>query len=228
MIGKNATVTGSTVAAIATSGGSHKGDAHAFAVAFIGGAFATADLELTSRDTSIFDGDASTNAKITALHGVDLRALHENLHYSFGASGICICIGPSSSSNPTNATLTDTASGHRGVTVYTSPRIVFGPGGTTNDPALATPLDTSTGDVALALYVQAEQPDTDAHTRNRTIHWSSDVVIYSGPDPLSHRRTRRRRGDVGQHPGQRRRQPGARAMRWAPTRTSRSRTSGTT
>ncbi len=183
VIGKNATVTGSTVAAIATSGGSHKGDAHAFAVAFIGGAFATADLELTSRDTSIFDGDASTNAKITALHGVDLRALHENLHYSFGASGICICIGPSSSSNPTNATLTDTASGHRGVTVYTSPRIVFGPGGTTNDPALATPLDTSTGDVALALYVQAEQPDTDAHTRNRTIHWSSDVVIYSGPDP---------------------------------------------
>ena len=69
------------------------------------------------------------------------------------------------------------------MTVYTSPRIVFGPGGTTNDPALATPLDTSTGDVALALYVQAEQPDTDAHTRNRTIHWSSDVVIYSGPDP---------------------------------------------
>src|SRR5262249_4465138 len=67
---------------------------------------------------------------------------------------------------------------------FAGPRIVFGPSGTTNDPALATPLDTSTGDTALALYVQAEQNSADADHRNRTIHWNSDVVISSGPSPL--------------------------------------------
>ena len=84
-------------------------------------------------------------------------------------------------------TLNDTASGHQGMTVVAGPRIILGV--TTNDPLWATPLDTSTGDTHLALYVQAEQSNIDNNgnsgpTRNRKIHWNSDVVIYAGPSPL--------------------------------------------
>ena len=61
------------------------------------------------------------------------------------------------------------------------PRIILGQ--TTNDPLWATPLDTSTGDAALALYIQAEAAGS-ADDKHRAIHWNSDVVINSGPSPL--------------------------------------------
>ena len=58
-VGKNAHVTGSTVALISSSGGFHHGTADAFAVAFIGGAIATASFDLDSHSTAFLDGDSS-------------------------------------------------------------------------------------------------------------------------------------------------------------------------
>ena len=182
-VGKNAHVTGSTVALIAKSGGSHTGTADAFAVAFIGGAFATAELKLDTNATSIADGDSSSTGVITGINGVDIRALHDNLHYDFDGTGICICIGPSSGSDPTNASLDDTASGHQGMTVVAG--AADHPRSHDERPAL--------GDAARHLHgrhaPRALRPGRAARTptsttRNRKIHWNSDVVIYAGPSPL--------------------------------------------
>ena len=238
------------------SGGQNNGSADAFAVAFIGGAFADANFNLHSNVTAIFDGDNAGTGVITGINGVDIRAIHRDEKYHFDASGICICIGPSHSSddNSGTQTLTDIAAGHRGVTVFAGARIVFGPGGTTNDPALGTPLASGrnvtvsttngvaaivatsgafapgdvgrpisgpgipagatiaswtdathvtlsanatgtgsgnavvgdpsmVGQIAIALYAQAEQSNSDG-SGPRAIHWDSDVVVNSGPNPL--------------------------------------------
>ena len=186
VIGKNAVVTGSTVKLNATTGNTAGENNHAharsFVLALFGSSSASPAVTINSHDTAILDGDSGSSGVVTGLNGVDVRAHHENVAYGADGGHTCICLDfHFGSDGSTNVTLSDTASGHQGVTVVAGPRIILGV--TTNDPLWATPLDTSTGDPALALYVQAEQTGS-ADTRHRAIHWNSDVVINSGPSPL--------------------------------------------
>ena len=195
IIGKNAHVTGSTVALISKTGGNNTGTADSFVLAFIGSSDDDMDFRLHSRANAILDGDTLSNGVITGTHGVDVRAYHENETWSYSGSYTCICFDFHIGHDvDTNVTLSDTSSGHQGVTVVAAPRIILcsSPADTnchTRDPFYATPLDTSTGDTNLALYVQAEfgtNVNTSASTfnANRNIHWNSDVILNAGPSPL--------------------------------------------
>ena len=183
VIGKNAQISGSTVALVSTTGSNGYVAMSVTTYAFIGSATANADYTLTSTVTSILDGDATTSGVIVGVNGVDARAYHDNNSYVRNPDGTCYCIGPSHSNRGGSGDVfTDTASGHRGVTLYVGPRIILGV--TTNDPALATPLYTGTGKTALVLFVQGETlggtPDSGS---SRAVHWNSDVVVNSGPSP---------------------------------------------
>src|SRR5581483_7773419 len=192
IIGKNANVTGSTVALISKTGGNNTGTADSFVLALFGSSDDDMDFRLNSRANAILDGDTTSTGKVTGEHGVDVRAYHENETWSYSGSFTRICFDFHIGHDvDTNVTLSDTSSGHQGMTVVAAPRIILcsSPADTnchTRDPFYATPLDTSTGDTNLALYVQAEfGANVDSpNTANRNIHWNSDVVLYAGPSPL--------------------------------------------
>ena len=194
VIGKNAVVTGSTLSLNATTyndpGENNHAHARSFVLALFGSSSASPTVTINSNDTALLDGDKNSNAVITGLNGVDVRAHHENVAYQADGGHTCICLDfHFGSDGSTNVTLSNTATGHEGVTVFAGPRIVLCTGPrpdttcTTRDPKWATPLDTSHGDKYLALYIQAEQTG-GADTTNRNIVWKSDVVISAGPSPL--------------------------------------------
>ena len=194
VIGKNAVVTGSTLELNATTfnnpGDNNHAHARSFVLALFGSSSASPTVTIKSNDTALLDGDKNSTAVVTGLNGVDVRAHHENVAYQADGGHTCICLDfHFGSDGSTNVTLSNTASGHEGVTVFAGPRIVLCTGPrpdttcTTRDPLWATPLDTSTGDKNLALYIQAEQTG-GADTTNRNIVWKSDVVINAGPSPL--------------------------------------------
>jgi hypothetical protein len=187
VIGKNAHVTGSTVALDASSGGNNSGDASSFVLALFGGSSDTSKFTLNGNDTALLDGDSTSTGAVTGINGVDVRAHHDNNNQGFSGSYTCICFDfHVGNSHETHANLSDTASGHEGMTVTAGPRILEGVN--TNDPALKTPLFDTTGDNSLALFVQANFTTvggaTNADSAHRIVHWNSDVIVYSGPQPL--------------------------------------------
>ena len=197
VIGRNANVTGLTLAMNAYTGGSNHADANSFVVALFGSSSASPTVTITSRDIALLDGTNTSNGTITALNGVDVRAHHESLKLSSDGGHLCICFDFhfGDDGGQTDGELTDLASGHEGVTVTTGPRITQCTGSapswppletncSTRDPLQVTSFLVHTSDKYLALYVQGEEQNSDYHNRTNVIHWNSDVVINAGPSPL--------------------------------------------
>ena len=115
VIGQNARVKGSTVRSNTTTGGDLKAHAESFVLAFIGSSSADPQANLTSRNTSILDGDSSTTGTVEGINGVDIRAYHESLSENRTAgTPASASTSISATTAQTNVSLTDTASGTKG------------------------------------------------------------------------------------------------------------------
>ena len=95
-IGKNANVTGLTLAMNAATGGSNHANAHSVVIALFGGSSASPTVNITSNNVALLDGEntgsAVSNGQITALNGIDVRAHHESLKLIADGGHLCICI----------------------------------------------------------------------------------------------------------------------------------------
>ena len=225
-IGKNAHVTGSTVALIAKSGGSDHGTADAFALAFFGSVRPRRELDLNSNATALLDGDssidrrrspASTASTCGRYHDEPALRLRRQRHLHLHRT-------VHTADDPTNVVAQ--RHGLRPPGRDRRRRAADHPRRHDERPALERRRSTPPrGDTHLALYVQAEQTNSDADSAHRaTIHWNSDVVIYAGPSPLLIIGPDGKVADVREHHGQRRRQPGAGQRAQRARRTSRSTT----
>ncbi len=184
VVGANASVTGLTVRIDSSSSADAYVHAHDLVIAFAGFAFTESDYNLTSNDTALIDGISTNTTSVSGLDGVDVRAFHANENNNVGQSPVCICIGPSLSNGGPTMNLTNTASGHQGVTVTASPRLTFGLN--ENDHTLDSPLANPSSDPNLALYVEAQDEGSSfggGLNASQAINWNSDVVIYDGPSP---------------------------------------------
>ena len=85
--GKSAVVTGSTVALGATTGSKNTAHAESFVLALFGSSSASPQVNMTSNDTAILDGDSGSTGVVTGVNGVDVRAL-EGAGAAGGLAGV--------------------------------------------------------------------------------------------------------------------------------------------
>jgi len=178
-------------------------DVHADALSVLA-RYSHIDVEMTSDATSggLFGGAEATtsgtvdpdtqvlvqgsNATLTGLEGVDLRALAENINVSESSDGTCYCIGDSDSNTDVNVDTDTDVIAASGATLTVGPRVFAGAGIPTEDETVGiggagNALQDPGGFPHLALFARADGTEGD-----NQIDWNSDLVVLSGPVPRLH------------------------------------------